>query len=273
VGGLSFFQRAEVKDVMAYLKLATGNCDSISLLRVINRPPRNIGPKKIEKIRHYAQAKGLGLWDAVEGMVDDSLIVFRHLIADLSLAAGSYSLPDLINFIVKRTGYKQMLEQSQLKKNKKPGDAQSRLENLRELIEVAAAAERRGETVADFIDYMSLASDADAYDENALISLMTLHTAKGLEFPLVFICGLEEGLLPLGHSLEKKEALEEERRLFYVGMTRAKGLLVLTRAQFRLMFRSGHEPRLVESEPSGFLDELHEDSIVDLGAPSLATSD
>jgi DNA helicase-2/ATP-dependent DNA helicase PcrA len=255
VVGASFFQRREIKDVVAYLKLATGNLDSVSLLRVINQPPRAIGPKAIETIRQFARENGLDLWGAIEQITSRKLYVFRNVIANLSAAAATSSLPALLEFIVEETGYKRMLETAR----DKDAEDGPRLDNVQELIDMAREAAERGETVDDFLEYMALQGDADAYDENAKISLMTLHSAKGLEFPLVIICGMEEGLFPSSRSEKSRELREEERRVFYVGMTRAKGWLILTRAQFRVPFGV--------TEPSSFLDELPEHLVIELDRP------
>ncbi|HKF26288.1 MAG TPA: 3'-5' exonuclease, partial [Candidatus Acidoferrum sp.] len=261
VRGTSFFQRAEVKDILAYLRLATGTFDPVCLLRIINKPARGIGPESVNKITQYAQEHGISVYDAIRQMAGslrttprlrDSLRVLLKTLSDLS-PAPLFALPDILRTIIERTGYRRMLEQA--------GDAEdgeTRLENLQELIDMASEATARGETVQDFLDYMALASDADAYDESALVSLMTIHTAKGLEFPLVFICGMEEGLFPHNRSLMgPADLLEEERRVCYVGMTRARGWLILTRARFRPYSSSSNEA-------SRFLDELPAELVVKL---------
>ena len=265
VGGFSFYQRSEIKDTIAYLKLAVSNSDSVSLMRIINTPARGIGRTTVEQIEKYARERALSLWDAIERIIDDqqlstrsqsSLVVFRNLVQELSLVASSSPLPELIKFILERTGYKRMLQQE------KSPESEGRIENLGELINAAAEAAERGESVSDFLDHAALVSDADAYDEAAAVTLMTLHNAKGLEFPLVFLSGLELGLFPHSRSMDSEEMLEEERRLCYVGMTRAEKRLVLTWARYRRRFGGGEQER---STASWFLSEVPEALIMNLG--------
>jgi len=265
VGGFSFYQRAEIKDTVAYLKLAASNSDSVSLMRVINTPARGIGRTTLEQIERYGREHGLNLWDSIERIIDDqqlstrsqsSLVVFRNLIQELSLVASSSPLPDLLRFILERTGYKRMLQQE------KTPESETRLENLEELINAAAEAHERGETINDFLDHAALVADADSYDEQAPVTLMTLHNAKGLEFPLVFLTGLELGLFPHSRSMNSPELLEEERRLCYVGMTRARKRLILTWAKYRRRFGGGEQER---STASWFLSEVPEQLIHNLG--------
>jgi DNA helicase-2/ATP-dependent DNA helicase PcrA len=182
--------------------------------------------------------------------------VFRNLIQELSLVANSSPLPELIKFILERTGYKRMLQAE------KSPDSETRLENLDELLNAAAEAHERGESVGDFLDHAALVADADAYDEKAPITLMTLHNAKGLEFPLVFLSGMELGLFPHSRSMDSEEMLEEERRLCYVGMTRAEKRLVLTWAKYRRRFGGGEQER---TAASWFLSEVPEQLIMNLG--------
>jgi len=266
VGGFSFYQRAEIKDTVAYLKLSTSQGDSVSLLRIVNTPARGIGRTTVEQIESVAREKHVSLWDAIEAIIDgqqlstrsqSSLVTFRNLIQELALVASSASVPDLLRFILDRTGYRRMLQQE------KTPESEGRLENLDELINAAAEAAERGESLFDFLDHAALVSEADAYDEEAPVTLMTLHNAKGLEFPIVFLAGLEQGLFPHNRSINSPEMLEEERRLCYVGMTRAQKRLVLTWARYRRRFGSGEQER---STPSWFLSEVPEDLIVNLGA-------
>jgi DNA helicase-2/ATP-dependent DNA helicase PcrA len=265
VGGFSFYQRAEIKDTIAYLKLASSNIDSVSLMRVINTPARGIGRTTVEQIERYGREKGFNLWESIERIIDDqqlstrsqsSLVIFRNLIQELSLVASTSSLPDLVRHILDRTGYRRMLQQE------KTPESETRLENLDELINAAADANERGETLADFLDNAALVADADAYDEQATVTLMTLHNAKGLEFPLVFLSGMEMGLFPHSRSMNSEEMLEEERRLCYVGMTRARKKLVLTWARMRRRFGGGEQER---STPSWFLNEVPEHLVFNLG--------
>jgi len=265
VGGFSFYQRAEIKDIVAYLKLAASNVDSVSLMRVINTPARGIGRTTVEQIEKYSREHGLNLWDSIERIIHDeslstrsqsSLVLFRNLIQELSLVASTSPLPDLIKHILERTGYRKMLE------TEKTPESETRLENLGELSNAATEAAERGESVGDFLDHAALVADADAFDEQAPITLMTLHNAKGLEFPLVFLAGMELGLFPHSRSMNSEEALEEERRLCYVGMTRARKRLILTWARYRRRFGGGEQER---STPSWFLSEVPEALIVNHG--------
>lgn len=265
VGGFSFYQRAEIKDIVAYLKLAASNTDSVSLLRVINTPARGIGRTTVEQIERFAREHGLSLWEAIEGIIHDenlstrsqsSLVTFRGLVQELSLVASSSPLPDLIRHLLERTGYRRMLQQE------KTPESETRLENLDELINAAVESAERGESLSDFLDHAALVSDADAYDEQAPVTLMTMHNAKGLEFPLVILSGLEQGLFPHSRSAVSPEALEEERRLCYVGMTRARFRLVLTWARYRRRF-GGSDPE--RSVPSCFLSEVPEHLLANLG--------
>jgi len=264
VGGFSFYQRAEIKDTVAYLKLATTQADSVSLLRVINTPARGIGRTTVEQIEAMAREQKISTWSAIERIIDghqlstrsqSSLVTFRNLIQELALIASGEPLPDLLRYILDRTGYKRMLQ------DEKTPEAEARLENLDELVNAAVEAAERGETVWDFLDHAALVAEADAYDGAAPVTLMTLHNAKGLEFPTVFIAGLEQGLFPHSRSINSPEALEEERRLCYVGMTRARQRLFLTWAKFRRRFGGGEQEKSVRS---WFLSEVPENLIHDL---------
>jgi DNA helicase-2/ATP-dependent DNA helicase PcrA len=265
VGGFSFYQRAEIKDVVAYLKVAASETDSISLLRIINTPARGIGRTTVEQIERYARKHGMHVWAGIQAVIEDqslpmraqsSVALFRNLIQEISEMAGSSPLPDLIRFVLDRTGYRRTLEQE------KTPESEVRLENLDELLNAAAEAAERGETLSDFLDHAALVAEADAYDEKAPVTLMTLHNAKGLEFPVVFLSGMELGLFPHSRSMNSETALEEERRLCYVGMTRARKRLVLTWAKYRRRFGGGDQER---STPSWFLSEVPANLIAGLG--------
>jgi DNA helicase II / ATP-dependent DNA helicase PcrA len=262
VGGFSFYQRAEIKDAVAYLKLALSNQDSMSLQRIINVPARGIGKTTVDQVDAYAREHGLSLWDAVGRMTDEqafparaqsALSAFRSMMREISLMVQSESLPDAIRFMLDRTGYGKMLEQENTP------EAQGRLENLGELVNAAVEAAERGDTISDFLDQAALVSDADAVDELAQVSLLTLHNAKGLEFPVVFLAGMEEGLFPHQRSIGSEAAIEEERRLCYVGMTRARQRLYLSWAKYRRRFGGGEQERTL---PSRFLGEVPAELIV-----------
>lgn len=261
VKGLSFFKRAEIQDIIAYLRLASGSVDYVSMLRVFKMPtPCNcrIGKKGIEVILQYAQEMDIDLWEACgrltktrecTSQLQSSLKALCGIITDLRAQAASLQLPELIGHILERTGYEKMLQS-------RPNNAtEDRLGNVLELKDMASEAASRGEIVEDFLDSMALTSDGDDYDENALISLMTIHASKGLEFPVVYVSGLEDGLVPHSRSFESPEMMEEERRLFYVAMTRAQKLLILTRSSTRMHY--GQE-MWASTSPSRFLRDLPE---------------
>jgi DNA helicase-2/ATP-dependent DNA helicase PcrA len=185
-----------------------------------------------------------------------ALGAFRKLIEEFLEAAKDSRLDDLLRLILERTGYLKMLE------GEDTPEAEARAENLKELVRASAEAVERGEGISEFLDHAALVSEADTLDERAQISLLTLHNAKGLEFPIVFMAGLEEGLFPHSRSLESKSAMEEERRLCYVGMTRAQKRLILTWAQERRRWGGGMPE---SSDPSRFLKEIPREFTEDLG--------
>jgi DNA helicase-2/ATP-dependent DNA helicase PcrA len=265
VGGISYYQRAEVKDIIAYLKLAQAQEDSISLERIINVPARGIGRTTVEQVEKFAAEKGLGLWEAIGRMLEENhfgtrahaaMLAFRDMIQELSDAVATKPLNDALRFIEDRTGYRNMLERENTP------ESQARIENLNELMNAAAEAVERGETVRDFLDHAALVAQTDAIDEASQITLMTIHNAKGLEFPVVFMAGMEDGLFPHSRSLLSEAAMEEERRLCYVGMTRAEKRLVLTWAKYRRRFGGGEQERTIASR---FLKEIPSNLVISLG--------
>jgi DNA helicase-2/ATP-dependent DNA helicase PcrA len=267
LGGFSFYQRGEVKDVLAYVRLAMFPDDDIALLRVLNTPPRGIGKTTVEALQTVARNEGSSLWTALGRTVESGtgralapLRGFRSLIEDLRAKYAELPPHQFVAAVLEVTGYLDMLSQ------RDTAEEQSRAENLRELVNAVAEGAERGETLADFLDHASLVSGADDFDERATITLLTLHTAKGLEFDHVFLTGLEEGTFPHSRSLKDDAELEEERRLCYVGMTRARETLTLTRAVYRRSFGS---ERLQASLPSRFLAEIPGE-LVDTASGSLA---
>jgi ATP-dependent DNA helicase UvrD/PcrA len=345
VGGFSFYERAEIKDLISYLKIIHNVDDSISLLRVINTPVRGIGKTTMETVERVALETGLSLWGAIGETLKRQLLPQRALLAlknfksliddGRAMIAGNYierleesstedtvgqtppavqrgeasqaamlpgddeisfepdalenasfdfgeaediALPpaddapatvnppfrtpgeaantgELLKFLIDRTGYIKLLEEEDTP------ESYSRIENLRELVNAAMDSRDRGETLDQFLDHAALVSDADAYDERAQITLMTLHAAKGLEFSLVFLCGLEEGLFPHSRTFLQPDDIEEERRLCYVGMTRAMDTLVLTRAVYRRRYgtdlpEASVPSRFLEEVPAGLVEEL-----------------
>ena len=264
LGGFSFYQRAEIKDTLAYLKILASPHDSVSLLRIINTPARGIGKGSIEQIEQYALDHDLSVWSAIGRMLEEnafptraqaSLQAFRAMIQDLAAMLESAPVTDILEAILERTGYMAMLEAG------KDPDSESRVANLAELVNAASEAGERGESVAEFLDHAALVSDTDNLDERATISLLTLHNAKGLEFPNVFLAGMEEGLFPHSRALDSKAAMEEERRLCYVGMTRAQKRLFLTSARYRRRWGGGQTEASI---PSRFLSEVPAGLIEDL---------
>jgi len=270
VGGLSFYHRAEIKDVLAYLKLLVNPDDPVSLLRILNKPARGIGRTTAARIEQQARERGLSLRAAMESLLEEKLLParahaalsgFRQLIRGLEAAAAHEPLDALLEKVLADTGYRQMLADAGTP------EAESRLENLDELINAAADAAARGEGPAEFLDHAALVSESDEVDSQAQVSLLTLHNAKGLEWPVVFICGLEEGLFPHARSRESEALLEEERRLCYVGMTRAQKRLILTWARYRRRFGGGSEEA---QRASRFLDEVPARFVEPLNRPETA---
>jgi len=356
VGGFSFYERAEIKDMISYLKVVQNPDDSVALLRVINTPARGIGKSTLETIERLALETGLSMWGAlgeavarglVPGRACSSLKSFRELIEDgRAMLAGTFgerveeaaqthhgdtgarreensvreedttdfdpanfsldfganvnaddagddgigeddgrqgrppnrrrdagttvdeavegfrapgaaaNTAELLKFLIDRTGYIKLLEAEDTP------EAYSRIENLRELVNAAMDSKDRGETLDEFLDHAALVSDADQYDESAQITLMTLHAAKGLEFPLVVLAGMEEGLFPHSRTLTEPDQIEEERRLCYVGMTRAMDTLLLSRAVYRRRYGTDMPEASV---PSRFLNEVPTELVEELG--------
>ena len=353
VGGFSFYERAEIKDMISYLKVIQNPDDTISLLRVINTPARGIGKGTIDTLEQLALETGLSLWGAIGEAVKRQLVParavaslkgFQQLIEDAramlagafveqleetgsvdhgdtearreesssteedatafdptefgnfsfdfgsdpaasgeisdgeagrlpdsrqdagatvepDAATASFPVPtvntsDILKFLIDRTRYIKLLEEEDTP------EAYSRIENLRELVNAAMDSKDRGEALDEFLDHAALIADADDYDERAQITLMSLHAAKGLEFPLVFLSGLEEGLFPHSRTMLVPEDIEEERRLCYVGMTRAMDQLILTRAVYRRRYGTDLPEASV---PSRFLEEVPAPLIEELG--------
>ena len=268
LGGFSFYQRAEVKDALAYARLAIFPDDDIAFLRVINTPPRGIGKTTVDSLSAIAREQDASLWVALGKLLEGAssgraiapLKDFRTLIEGLQQESATATPAELLTSILNRSGYMDMLVQ------RDSSEDTARADNLNELVNAMAEGAERGETLTDFLDRAALVSDSDNFDEDALITLMTLHSAKGLEFEHVFLTGMEEGIFPHSRSQNDNEELEEERRLCYVGMTRAKDTLTLTRAVYRRMYGS---ERLTGSLPSRFLAEIPGE-LIETAAGSLA---
>jgi DNA helicase-2/ATP-dependent DNA helicase PcrA len=265
VGGFSFYQRAEIKDALAYLKLLANPSDGVSLSRIVNVPARGIGKTTMDQIEALARGRSISLWDACQASCTEKLLgsraeasvgAFLRMIGELREFLSTRGVHETLNELLERTGYRQTISADA------GVDSESKLGNLEELLSAAAEAHERGETLADFLDHAALVSDADQVDNLARVSLLTMHNAKGLEFPVVFIAGLEEGLFPHSRSRENESQLEEERRLCYVAMTRAERRLYLTCA--RLRRRYGGSPleacqrsRFLDEVPAALIEELH----------------
>ena len=257
VGGFSFYNRAEVKDALAYVRLAMHPGDDISLLRVLNLPPRGIGKTTVDAIRESARVDGTPLWTAIEKFVSGTsaggravtpLRAFQELIRKLQDALAAKEPADFLHVVLEESGYMDML-----KDRNTPEDV-ARMENLEELTRAVAESMEAGETFTDFLDAAALVSDADQFEGKPGVTLITLHSTKGLEFDHVFLTGMEEGICPHSRAIDEDKGIEEERRLVYVGMTRARQSLTLTRAVYRRIF--GNEQQLRASLPSRFLAEI-----------------
>ena len=268
IGGTRFYERAEIKDALAYLRVLINPNDEISLRRIMNVPRRGIGDKAEELLQHYAAINGLSLFDAmvmvdaVTGLQNRAVTAikqFVEMLQNLMVLVEADTEPSVIlNAVLEQSGYLQ-----ELAKSTDPQD-ESRVENLNQLesvareFEISAAENDETGTLLDFLERVSLVADADAipdYDEG-FVTLMTLHTAKGLEYPVVFVTGMEEGVFPHSRAFENPAELEEERRLAYVGITRARESLYLTRAMQRMMwgnFMPGNVSRFLEEIPEELL--------------------
>jgi DNA helicase-2/ATP-dependent DNA helicase PcrA len=260
IGGPRFYERAEVKDAIAYLQVVDNPYDAVSLMRIANRPRRGIGDTSLSRLVTFADGLGTSLWEAmaqpeqagVAAAASKAVRQFRDVIESVMATATDATVADVVEAVLDRSGYIDALEAE------RTIEARGRIENLEELVGVAreydAAAQEP--SLSGFLQEISLYSDQDAIrndeDDGGQVTLMTLHNAKGLEFRAVFMLGMEEGIFPHVRSIEEN-TLEEERRLCYVGMTRAQERLVLTHAMRRSLFG-----RSEANLPSRFLDELPE---------------
>jgi DNA helicase-2/ATP-dependent DNA helicase PcrA len=254
VGGMKFYERAEVKDVLAYLRLAARPEDDLAFRRVVNVPARGIGAATLDRLAAAARETGRSWWEVSEnpsGLTErakTSLSRFREIVLDLHERAATWTPSALLDHLLSVTGYGALYTGSEDREDI------ARRENIEELLSSAREFERRnaeGATIAEYLDTVALATDGDAAGSGGAVTLSTLHAAKGLEFEAVYAVGLEEGYLPHGQSAEDEDELEEERRLLYVGMTRAKDALTLTLADRRLVYG-----RVEARRPSRFLEEI-----------------
>jgi DNA helicase-2/ATP-dependent DNA helicase PcrA len=269
VGGIRFYERKEIKDVLAHLRLIAGSKDFMSLKRIINLPRRGIGEVTLAKLEQFARDHDLGVMDALRKALEipdmstqarTRLAGFADLMSGLIEDLAGRSVFDTVDTVLQRTGYVAMLEEDG------SIEAQTRLENIKEFLSVALEFDRRGAGgLEEFLEGVALVSNVDTMDEDKdAVVLMTLHSAKGLEFPVVFLVGLEEGVFPHMRSFDTPEEIEEERRLCYVGMTRARKRLYLLHTEVRTLF-GRTEPRV----PSRFIAEIPPE-LMDLEPPKIS---
>ncbi len=276
VGGTRFYDRAEIKDLVAYLRVIRNPRDLLSLNRILNQPPRGIGKGTEEMARQEAAERGLPFWDLIAqdelgnlpARSASALRAFGELVRELQEAAAELPLPALLDRLLEATGYAKMYE------DKRDAESEARLENIKELLsaaqdftEASAVSPQAAETddlLTAFLDHVSLVADIDAWQGSRGVSVMTLHSAKGLEFPVVIVGGLEDGLLPHFNSQGTRDDLEEERRLLYVGMTRAKRRLILTACRRRRI-----AGRYQDQMESPFLAEIPGEMLRTTESPSL----
>jgi len=273
VGGTRFYDRLEIKDLVAYLRVLRNPRDELSLLRIINQPSRGIGKTTLEMARQEAESHGLTLWDLlVQGELGglpsrgaNALQGFVAMIGRLQEAAEELPLPALLDRLLEETGYAKMYEE------KDDAESEARLENIGELLSAAQDFTERGavnaatdDLLTAFLDHVTLVADIDSWQAGQGVSLMTLHSAKGLEFPVVVIAGLEDGLLPHFNAQGTRDDVEEERRLLYVGMTRAEERLILTSCRRRRI-----AGRYQDQIPSPFLEEIPAHLMTVSESPSL----
>jgi DNA helicase-2/ATP-dependent DNA helicase PcrA len=269
--GNGFYSRNEVKDILAFIRVALVQGDSLCLERIINKPSRGIGSETVKKLKATAESNRVSLWRAIGIALDgefvgrkqhQSLQEFRNIIARVSLLSNRLPPREMIEAILEMTGYSRMLEnriESSKGSPESRAETREKLKIVRELVEIAGEAEKRGESLIQFTDSISLATSSDGSVSDALVTLMTAHAAKGLEFPVVFVIGMEEGIFPSSRATSNM-TMEEERRTCYVAMTRARERLVLTWS------RLGPDGSVLEA--SRFLAEIDKKVIRQLHAKS-----
>ncbi len=274
VGGTKFYSRKEIRDVVAYLNVIANVRDNISFERIVNEPKRGVGPKALETLRDFAAQQDVSLLEAardvtlsaLKGKAASELFNLAHILLNIADDVDQFTITELVEKVLDKTTYKRALEIQTTSL-----EAQNRLENIEEFLTVTKSFDDKeaenaveGETGLDklsrFLNDLSLVADTDSYDETSQVTLMTLHAAKGLEFPVVFLVGMEEGVFPLSRQAEDEDELEEERRLAYVGITRAEEVLYMTNASSRMLFgRSSY------NQPSRFLREIDDELLTYTG--------
>ncbi|TZE81698.1 DNA helicase PcrA [Calorimonas adulescens] len=255
VGSLRFYERKEIKDIMSYLRVIQDPSDEVSLLRIINEPSRGIGEKTIEQLTEYARSNGISLYEAAKFAGDTDLsarqvkgvLSFVNIMDQLISFKDDVSISALVELVLQKTGYLEIL------KSENTPESESRIENLNEFIGAAKEFEKDNPDLVleDFLANLALVSDIDSLEDGEGVVMMTVHSAKGLEFPVVFMVGMEDGLFPISRALDNDEDMEEERRLCYVAVTRAKERLIMTYARTRNLYG-----RTMVCIPSRFIKEI-----------------
>ena len=258
IGGIKFYARKEIKDITSYLKFIQNPNDNISLRRIINEPKRGIGNTALDRLDEIAAANNTSIYNVIKDSDNlvgirsaGNIIMFRDMMEDLISKKDTMPVSEYIKLVLKNSGYEAMLNETEDK------ESEMRFDNLMEFIGVAMEFEKENadNTLADFLDSIALVSDVDSLEEGAeAVTLMTMHSAKGLEFNVVFLVGMEEGLFPSKKSIEEDESTEEERRLCYVGITRAKEMLILSCSSYKDETEIGKKNK--EQKPSIYINEL-----------------
>ena len=258
IGGQKFYERKEIKDIIAYLRLIYNTSDDVSLKRIINEPKRGIGKTSLDAVEDVARLNGISMFDVAKDadkyLATRANVALKEFVSKIEeLKNRECGIADLVEYVLDETGYMKALEQE------KTEEAEGRIENLGQFISVAVEFETQQaeNKLSDFLENLALVTDLDNVDENQdSVLMMTLHTAKGLEFPVVFLVGMEEGLFPSFRSIGEDDEVEEERRLCYVGITRAKEHLFLTCAKCRTLFGSTSY-----YTPSRFIQEIGQENL------------
>lgn len=263
IGGLKFYERKEVKDIIAYLRLIVNRYDDIAFLRVINTPTRGLGKKSIEGIMEYAVKNELSYFDALKKMYENNMFSFKQSneikrFIQMVEYDNDFSV-EAVNMVIEKSGYIKRLEQKKTEEN------ESRIQNIAELVnDIYEFNENYSQSLNEYLQRISLVTDSDNVDGDKKVTLMSLHSSKGLEYDVVFLLGLDEEIFPSYRSLKDESKLEEERRLCYVGITRAKKILFITRSRFRNYFgrySSYERSRFLDEIPAEYLNEISNENV------------